>query len=55
MKTITNTKNRNNYVNIKVETKEQAAAIRAVLRSYGNAKVDPYYEAEKTVRVYNSN
>ena len=50
---MTNTKGNNNYTNLKFNTKEEADAVRAALKLTSLAdRVDPYYTATKTVRVY---
>ena len=44
-------RNRNNYVNVRFGTREEACALRRALRNIG-MKADPYYAANKTVRIY---
>jgi len=53
MKTTQVTSGSNNYTNLRFRTEAQANFTRGILRAQlSGAKVDPYYEAKRTVRVY---
>ena len=56
MKSTIVTSGSNNYTNLRFKTKMEAKITRLLLRNtLKKDKVDPYYEASRTVRVYIKN